>query len=60
MPAPMWLKPPPTTAAGTNTGLNTVVWDGTNDNGSAAAAGVYNISITAAAAGYDDLDQHHR
>jgi hypothetical protein len=37
---------------GTNTGLNTVVWDGTNTNGSAAAVGVYNVRITAAAAGY--------
>ncbi len=38
---------------GTNAGLNTVVWDGTNDGGSAAAVGVYNIRITAAAAGYE-------
>jgi FlgD Ig-like domain len=43
-----------TFAAGTNTGLNTIVWNGTNDDGSAAAAGAYNISITAAAAGYDE------
>jgi hypothetical protein len=41
-----------TFAAGTNTGLNTVVWDGTNEDGSAAAVGVYNVSITATAAGY--------
>jgi hypothetical protein len=41
-----------TFAAGANTGLNTVVWDGTNDDGSAAAEGAYNVSITAAAAGY--------
>jgi hypothetical protein len=38
--------------AGTNAGLNTVVWDGTNDDNSAAAVGVYNVRITAAAAGY--------
>ncbi len=38
--------------AGAKPGLNTIVWDGTNDNGSAAAEGVYNVSITAAAAGY--------
>src|SRR5580658_9240024 len=37
---------------GTNAGLNTVVWDGTNTDGSAAAVGVYNVRITAAAAGY--------
>ena len=42
-----------TIAAGTNTGLNTVVWDGTKDDDSAAAVGVYNVSITAAAAGYN-------
>src|SRR5580698_7156197 len=40
-------------AAGTNTGLNNVVWNGTNEDGSAAAAGVYNVTIIAAAAGYD-------
>jgi FlgD Ig-like domain len=39
--------------AGTNVGLNTVVWDGTNDDGFAAAVGAYNVSITAAAAGYE-------
>jgi hypothetical protein len=43
-----------TCAAGTNTGLNTVVWDGTNEDGSAAAVGVYNVRITAAAAGYGE------
>jgi len=42
-----------TFAGGANTGFNTVVWDGTNDDGTAAAVGAYNISITAAAAGYD-------
>jgi len=40
-------------AAGTNAGFNAVSWDGTNDHGAAAAAGVYNVSITAASAGYD-------
>jgi hypothetical protein len=43
-----------TFAAGTNAGLNTVVWDGTNDDGSAAAVGVFNVRITAAAPGYDE------
>jgi hypothetical protein len=38
----------------TNAGLNTVIWDGTNDSGSAAVPGVYHVSITAAAAGYDE------
>lgn len=37
---------------GTNTGLNTVMWDGTNTDGSAAAVGVYSVRITAAAGGY--------
>jgi hypothetical protein len=39
--------------AGTNAGFNAVVWNGTNDNGSAAAEGAYNVSITAASAGYE-------
>jgi len=43
-----------TLTAGTNTGLNTVVWDGSSDNGTVTAQGVYNVSITAAAAGYSD------
>jgi len=38
---------------GTNAGPNTVVWDGTNDDASAAAVGLYNIRITASAAGYE-------
>jgi len=42
-----------TFVADTNTGFNTVVWDGTNDDGSAATVGAYNICVTAAAAGYD-------
>ena len=40
-------------AAGTNAGFNAVAWNGTNDHGAAAAAGVYNVRITAAADGYD-------
>jgi hypothetical protein len=38
---------------GTNAGLNSFLWDGTNDNGSNALPGVYTLSITAAADGYD-------
>ncbi len=38
---------------GTNIGLNTVVWNGTNTHGAYAAQGVCNVRITAAAAGYD-------
>ena len=40
--------------AGTNAGSNSVVWGGTNQAGTNATAGVYQISITAAAAGYSD------
>jgi hypothetical protein len=39
--------------AGVNAGLNSVTWDGVCDNGSNAARGVYAVSITAAADGYD-------
>jgi hypothetical protein len=42
-----------TLAAGTNVGLNTVLWNGTAANGSNAADGVYSVSITAAADGYE-------
>ena len=38
--------------AGTNAGSNSIVWGGTNQTGANATAGVYQISITAAAAGY--------
>jgi hypothetical protein len=38
--------------AGTAAGSNSVAWAGTNQEGANAAAGVYNISITAAATGY--------
>jgi hypothetical protein len=37
---------------GTLLGLNSFLWDGTNDDGSAAAGGIYTVSITAASAGY--------
>jgi hypothetical protein len=38
---------------GTEIGLNSVQWNGTNDDGSPAPPGVYTLSITAAADGYD-------
>jgi flagellar hook capping protein FlgD len=38
--------------AGTNAGSNGMVWGGTNQAGQNVAAGVYQISITAAAAGH--------
>jgi hypothetical protein len=39
--------------AGTNAGLNSVVWDGLLTNGATVSQGVYTVSIIAAAAGYD-------
>ncbi len=39
--------------AGTNTGRNSVIWDGVLDNGTNAPQGVYTVSITAAATGYE-------
>ena len=38
--------------AGTNRGSNSLVWGGTNQAGQNIAAGIYQISITAAAAGH--------
>lgn len=38
---------------GTDAGLNSFQWDGTNDDGTSALPGLYTLSITAAAAGYD-------
>jgi hypothetical protein len=40
--------------AGTNAGSNSVVWGGTNLAGETVAAGAYQVSITAASAGYAD------
>ena len=42
---------------GTLRGLNSVVWGGTNSNGSSVGAGVYSVSITAAASGYTNWTQ---
>jgi hypothetical protein len=41
-------------SAGTQAGLNSVVWGGTNDNGATVAPGVYTVSISAASQGYDN------
>ncbi|HEY3861870.1 MAG TPA: FlgD immunoglobulin-like domain containing protein [Verrucomicrobiae bacterium] len=41
-------------AAGTNTGLNTIVWNGANNSGGAAPIGAYYLSITASSSGYDE------
>jgi hypothetical protein len=38
--------------AGTNAGSNSMVWGGTNQAGQNVAAGIYQVSITAAAAGH--------
>ena len=46
--------------AGTNAGSNSMVWGGTNQAGQNVAAGIYQVSITAASAGHAGLDQHHR
>lgn len=40
-------------AAGTNAGLNTVVWDGSTDDNQPLPPGTYTVSITAASTGYD-------
>jgi hypothetical protein len=39
-------------SAGTNVGLNSVVWDGTTDDMSPLTQGVYTVSITASSSGY--------
>lgn len=39
--------------AGTNAGMNSVVWDGRPDNSTNLAEGTYTVSITAAATGFD-------
>jgi hypothetical protein len=41
-------------SAGTQVGLNSVVWGGTNDSGSNVPPGIYTVSITAASHGYDN------
>jgi hypothetical protein len=40
-------------SAGTNVGLNSVVWDGSTGDDSPLAQGIYTVSITAASTGYD-------
>jgi hypothetical protein len=46
-----------TISGGTNWGLNTVVWGGTNNSGATVAQGNYSISITAAASGFTNWQQ---
>jgi hypothetical protein len=43
-----------TSTAGTNAGLNTIVWDGSTDDESPLTNGLYTVSISAASTGYDD------
>ena len=44
-------------SGGTNMGLNSVVWGGTNDSGTNVAAGTYSLSITASASGFTNWAQ---
>lgn len=42
---------------GTQTGLNTVTWDGKDGNGNPVSGGTYSVSITAASSGYTNWTQ---
>src|SRR5665213_56116 len=42
---------------GTNTGANSILWDATDTNDVPVPVGLYSVSITAAADGYDDWTQ---
>jgi hypothetical protein len=42
---------------GTQTGANSVVWDGTDNNTNKVAPGTYSVSVTAAAVGYSSWTQ---
>ena len=42
---------------GTNWGLNTVVWGGTNNSGSTLSSGTYSVTVTAAASGFTNWQQ---
>ena len=44
-------------AGGTNVGLNTVAWGGTNGFGSNVTSGTYSLSVTAAASGFTNWAQ---
>jgi len=46
-----------TLSGGTNMGLNTVVWGGTNSSGGTVGSGTYSVSITAAASGFTNWQQ---
>ncbi|HEX4122418.1 MAG TPA: hypothetical protein VH619_17520 [Verrucomicrobiae bacterium] len=49
----IWTNSFPGGSAGTLVGLNSVVWDGTNNTGTNISPGGYTVSITAASTGYD-------
>jgi hypothetical protein len=49
----IWTNSFPGGSAGTLVGLNSVVWDGTNNSGTNISPGAYTVSITAASTGYD-------
>jgi hypothetical protein len=50
-------NPVATINGGTNMGLNTVVWGGTNNSGAPAGAGTYSFDIIAAASGFTNWEQ---
>ncbi len=47
----------PPGGSGTDRGLNSVVWDGTDNNSNAVPGGTYHVSITAASSGYTNWTQ---
>ena len=50
--APLWTTNIPGGMAGTGSGSNSLTWDGTDQTGAIIAPGIYQVSITAAAAGH--------
>jgi hypothetical protein len=45
-----------TISGGTNRGLNTVVWGGTNNSGATVGAGTYSLNITTASSGFTNWE----